>query len=321
MINYQSIQNKNMKDAMPSHQVPFKWAGGKRRMFKKYQLRGFFPNEEPKVFVDMFAGSACVSYWIAKNYPSTRIVLNEACEELVNLYRQISGKHYHFFEPEYLKHVKAYGQYSTVPDRKKYYYQVRNDYALSYKNKSDLELAASLLFLLQTGFNGIWQTSSNFNWRYASPAGVMTWKPNGKLFDLTKIKNYSEFITNCTVVSGDFRQLSTFSSDKTWYYADPPYRNSFAKYNSAGEFVEKDHFDLNNFLIDRHNEGAVCALSNREDTINNFVPDSNKISQGWFSDKFDDDWNCSYFTNIRYTAGRSNKNIGSRGTEVLIKNY
>ena len=59
---------------------PFKWAGAKNRMFGKYLASGFFTNHEPKIFVDMFAGTGAVGWWIARNYPNTTVVLNETCD-------------------------------------------------------------------------------------------------------------------------------------------------------------------------------------------------------------------------------------------------
>ena len=322
MKNYFSKSGiKNLKSIQKPGSMPFKWAGGKGRMMKKYQMRGFFPSDEPEVFVDMFSGSACVAYWVAKNYPNTSIILNEKSEELVNVYRNISGPAFPFFKKGYKRHVNAYASYNTIEDRKKYYYNIRNDYALNYKNKSDMDLAVDLVYLLQTGFNGIWQTSANFNWRYASPAGTQTWKPNGKLFDMKRLEDYSEFMSRCLIVQGDYSALQKYSTGSTWFYADPPYRNSFAKYSSAGEFDENHHTALNQFLISMAASGNTCALSNREDSISQFVPEPDKITKGFFANQFDDSWNCSYFPNIRYTAGRKNTASGSTGIEVLIKNY
>ena len=75
---------------------------------------------------------------------------------------------------------------------------------------------------------------------------------------------------------------------------------------------------LCNFLKDAHSANDICALSNREDYLPNIDDEQGTIASGWFSDKFNDDWNVSYFK-VKYTAGRHNK--GVKGNEVLIKNY
>ena len=85
-----------------------------------------------------------------------------------------------------------------------------------------VEQAAALYYMLQTGFNGIWQTSKNFNFRYASPAGLMTWKHPGKLFDLQKTRKWAEFIDTCVLMSGDFEATAAFFGKGNWFYADPP---------------------------------------------------------------------------------------------------
>tara|TARA_B100002019_G_scaffold292870_1_gene317556 strand:- start:13167 stop:14132 length:966 start_codon:yes stop_codon:yes gene_type:complete len=321
MINYLYRPTNLQVSSKIVHQgdrVPFKWAGAKNRMFKKYISTGFFPAKQPKIFVDMFAGTGAVGRWIAQNYPNTTVVLNETCGELVGMYKQLKTKNYNAFIAAYSKHVKAYASYSTVEDRKKYYYGVRNQYALSYQNMTPAEEAAALFYMLQTGFNGIWQTSDNFNNRYASPAGLMTWKPSGDLFDINRIKKYSEFIDRCVLLNDDFEATSCFMGSDTWFYADPPYRVSKAKYASAGDFTNNDQIRLCNFLNDAHKANDMCSMSNREDSDKQIGKEVGTITKGWFADKFNDDWNVSYY-DVKYTAGRHN--LGQKGKEVLIKNY
>ena len=300
---------------------PFKWAGSKNRMFKKYVLSGFFPNSEPDLFVDMFAGTGCVARWVKKNYPNTNIVLNEACDEIITMYQSLKKANYNAFEKEYLKHVQnGYVAYNKVEDRKKYYYDLRNRYALYPNTFSPIEQGAALMYMLQTGFNGIWQTSENFNFRYASPAGLMTWQPKGSLFETSKIRSYAEFIDSCILMTGDFENTISFFGKGNWFYADPPYRLSFAKYNSAGVFSDTDQARLCDFLNVANTAGCLVTLSNREHLPKGWSPPSGTIKDGWFADKFDDNFNCKYLK-VKYTAGRHNHGAGSRSTEVLIKNY
>ena len=302
-----------------NHRPPFKWAGAKNRMFARYAASGFFTNQDPKLFVDMFAGTGAVGWWVAKNYPNTTVVLNETCDELINMYRMMQRNTFASFEQEYQKHVAAYASYQFPEDRKKHYYALRDRYALNYQTMNPIEQAAALFYMLQTGFNGIWQTSDNFNNRYASPAGLMTWKPHGDLFNRNRIKKYAEFIDKCVLVSGDFEKTQCFMNSNSWFYADPPYRLSKAKYASAGEFGDYDQVRLCDFLKAAHSCGDLAVMSNRE---NPDVDDQEglvgSVQNGWFADKFNDDWNVKYYR-VKYTAGRHNK--GQLGSEVLIKNY
>ena len=85
--------------------------------------------------------------------------------------------------------------------------------------------------------------------------------------------------------------------------------------------MDVDQRRLIDFLKDAHNSGAKCALSNRESIDESEIPSGFlSIAEGWFADKFNDDWNCKYFK-TKYTAGRHNKGPGAKAVEVLIRNY
>ena len=66
MKTNQTASAQTEKAIIAPNRPPFKWAGSKNRMFKKYVLSGFFPKEEPDLFVDMFAGTGAVSIWVKR---------------------------------------------------------------------------------------------------------------------------------------------------------------------------------------------------------------------------------------------------------------
>ncbi len=307
-----------------SKRPPFKWAGGKDRMFQRYHLAGFFPEAEIETFVDCFAGSSCVSGWVRKNYPNAQIIVNDKCLELVDMFRYMQAPTWGYFKRELEVHFVKYANL-TVDDRKKYYYEQRNKYALEPGLLTPVQQAATLYYLLITGFNGIWQTSQNFNYRYATSAGLQTMNPNGSGFDMNRIKQFSDFISTVTLMHVDFEDTEAYAGPNTWFYADPPYRCSYSRYNSAGEFTDSDQKRLTEFLNSCDEKGSFCTLSNREpfdhDYANNHATSAQgDVIEGWFSDKFDETWNVHYFP-TKYTAGRHNHGKGANGTEVLIRNY
>jgi DNA adenine methylase len=300
--------------------APFKWAGSKNKMFKKYYDCGFFISEEPSVFIDMFSGSGCVALWVKQNYPNTDIIINDKCQELTDMFKNMKSKTYSKFEAEYISHVKNGYDNKSVTYRKEYYYDLRNKYTQGYNSMSQIEQSAGLFYMLQTGFNGIWQTSKNFNFRYATACGIMTWKCPGKIFDLSRIQKFSQFIDTCTILSDDYQNTSVYAKKGAWFYADPPYRSSKGKYRSAGKFTDINHEQLCDFLVDVNSKDCHVALSNREIINDDWSPDDEDIDVGWFSDKFGDDFNVVYHK-VKYTAGRHNRGAGSNSTEVLIRNY
>ncbi|HIF38482.1 MAG TPA: hypothetical protein EYQ69_04540, partial [Gemmatimonadetes bacterium] len=260
MINIQYNQNpQEIKLREKSKRPPFKWAGGKDRMFKRYHLAGFFPEAEIETFVDCFAGSSCVSRWVRKNYPEAQIIINDKCLELIDMFRFMQAPTWSYFKRELEVHFLKYANLS-VADRKKYYYEQRDIYALQPGLLSPVQQAATLYYLLITGFNGIWQTSQNFNYRYATSAGLQTMNPNGSGFDMNRIKEFSDFISTVALTSDDFEDTGVYASPSTWFYADPPYRCSFSRYNSAGEFTDVDQTRLTEFLNTCADKGAFCTL-------------------------------------------------------------
>ena len=60
-----------------------------------------------------------------------------------------------FIQKEYEKHVQAYASYVNPDDRKKYYYNLRDTYALHPQLMNPIEQAAALFYMLKTGFNGV----------------------------------------------------------------------------------------------------------------------------------------------------------------------
>lgn len=318
MLLYESLKNKPKgRLADKGIKVPFKWAGSKNRMFKRYTAKSFFPEKAPGIFVDMFAGSGVVSQWMLHNFPGTKIVLNDTSQEMTLMYSIIKGSPA-LFEKEYMKHVAAYHSTDDLEERRKYYYALRNKYALNHFTSNSIENSAALFYMLQTGFNGIWQTSKNFNNRYASPCGKMDYKKNGELFNLDNLRKYANFLSQCEISNRDFSDTAKYAGKDTIFYADPPYRASFAQYKSHGAFTDKDQERLCTFLNEVNAAGSRCALSNREYYDADWQTETNTITQGWFADKFSDEWNVSYF-DVKYTVGKHNK--GQRGKEVLIKNY
>ena len=163
---------------------PFKYAGSKARMLKKYAASGFLANE-PKMFVDMFAGSAQVAYWIRNEYPDMPIVINDLNGELFQLYdvMQKNTKEYQEWGRKFLQPYLAITpptKPKISPERKEYYYELRQRYMESgFTNR--VEESALLMFMMRINFNGFWGQSKKYPGRYATSAGNMWWKESAFL--------------------------------------------------------------------------------------------------------------------------------------------
>jgi DNA adenine methylase Dam len=308
---------------------PFKYAGSKARMLKKYIASGFLV-KEPKMFVDMFAGSAQVAYWVRSEYPELPIVINDLNSELFQLYdvMQKNTKEYQEWGRKFLKPYLAITpppKPAISSERKAYYYELRQRYMEGgFKNR--VEESAMLMFMMRINFNGFWGQSKKYPDRYATSAGNMWWKEAWfKKLEVEEL-DFIEFLKSCVITEESYENTMKWADKGVWMYADPPYRLSAETYRAAGEFDDDNQLELCNFMKDCHSQGAYGALSNREHHDGSqigweMVNKGRKWTNGgWFGDKFDDDWTMHMFMGHKYTSGRLDKE-GCLATEILIKNY
>ena len=131
-------------------------------------------------------------------------------------------------------------------DRKKYYFEVRHEHAYDYQKWSQAEEAATLYFLMKTGFNGIFQINKNTNGRYGTPAGLLNQKD--KVYELDVVQWWNQALQNAEIMSGDWKECLKQVPDKenTFIFLDPPYRDSFTSYGQ--EFTDDDQLDLLNYV-------------------------------------------------------------------------
>lgn len=308
---------------------PFKYAGSKSRMLKKYAASGFLVNE-PKMFVDMFAGSTQMAYWIRHLYPDIPIVINDLNSELIQLFN-VMMKHTKEYQEWGRKFLQPYLAITPPPkpaiseDRKKYYYELRARYREGGFD-NPVEESAMLMFMMRTNFNGFWGQSKKYPGRYHTSAGNMWWK--GEYFQKLEVQelDFVDFLKSCIITEESYENTVKWADKHVWMYADPPYRLSHEAYRAAGEFDDDDQLALVELLKDCHSRGCFASLSNREHHDGSQIgwemaPSGRKWTNGgWFGDKFDDKWTMHMFMGHKYTSGRQDKE-GCLATEILIKNY
>lgn len=278
---------------------PFKWTGGKNRMRDQYRDIFAPPDGNIDTFVDMFCGACSVSLWVAENYPDTKIVLNDFNSELMELYR-VFQEEYEPFEKQYLANVNKLLPMEHA-DRKKFYYEVREKYCHHWEENPTWENAADLFFMMRINFNGMWKAYHKCNGRYSTPPGTLTQKD--KFFKVDEIRKFKSFLDKCELRSGDFGELTEWMKPGTYYYADPPYRDSIVEYKDA--FSEEDQIRLAEFLKEADSAGCWFSESNKE------------IGDGFWEIHLGE--YKIHDMSAKYTAGRGKtlKNV----KEVLITNF
>lgn len=147
---------------------------------------------------------------------------------------------------------KGLGSYN-----KEGYNKLRKDF--NSKKEQDDEYFLMLYLLIVYSFNN--QLRFNKKGKFNLPVGKRDFnsKMQKKLEDfIDRIKSGDYIFTN-----GDFREVKLDGfTDKSFFYADPPYIITCATYNEQDGWTEKDEYDLLSYLEELDRRGIRFALSN-----------------------------------------------------------
>jgi DNA adenine methylase len=279
----------------------FIWAGGKNKMLKHYLP--IMP-KQVDTYVEPFFGGGAMFCHIVQNYSPKKLVINDVNADIVRIYNSIKND-----LPEFLVKLDSYCSVylpMNKEDRKKYYFEVRHEHAYDFDKWSEAEEAATLYFLMKTGFNGIFQINKNTNGRYGTPAGLLN--QTDKVYELDVVNWWNQALQNTEVMSGDWKEClkQVPDEDNTFVFLDPPYRDSFTSYGQT--FGDEEQEKLIKYV--RSRKLSTAFLCNRD------------AEDGWFEerlgklimDKFP----------VTYTAGRRKQTEegfeAKQATEVLIRN-
>lgn len=257
------ICNNEKKEVIPS---ALNYTGGKYKLLS--QILPLFPKDADQV-VDLFCGGCNVGI----NVDCNKVLFNDSNEYLMGLldtfrrltkeeifdwiYKSIdkyglslvSKNGYDFYNCE---SSKGLGEYNKAG-----YNKLRGDF--NKKASKDNEYYLMLYLLIVYSFNN--QLRFNRKGEFNLPVGKRDFnsKMQGKLeafIDRVKSGDY-RFTTD------DFRNVSMEGyTDKSFFYADPPYLITCASYNEQAGWTENDEKDLLNYLEELDKKGIRFALSN-----------------------------------------------------------
>jgi len=272
----------------------FIWAGGKTKVLKHYAP--FMPSAPFSTYYEPFFGGGAMFVHVMNTYKPKNVVINDINHDVMNIYRSIRNDY-----DEFIGRVDSLeSQYIPLnkDDRKKFYFDVRHLHAWNYQEWSKPFEAATLYFLMKTGFNGIYQLNKNTNGRYGTPSGLLN--QTNSIYDRSIMLWWKQALQSVDIRSGDWRNAVTDDSNGFFFF-DPPYRDSFADYgNGFGDDALLD-------LIDFADAQKSVFVANRAD-------------DDWFDDKAKS-LNVHYF-DITYTAGRRKKTTtgyaAKKAREILL---
>jgi DNA adenine methylase len=242
-----------------------KWVGGKRQLLP--ELRRFYPSTFGR-YIEPFFGSGAVFFDLhgSGRLRHCDVVLVDSNPDLIGCYASVRD------EP--LAVASALDELAVGHARvgRRHYYEVRDERfnpAREDRRRADRtieytpELAAMLIYLNRTGFNGLFRVNrqGGFNvpaGRYAHP----------RIVDRDKIQRVSDALRNPRVrlVCGSFEDVDAQAVAGDFLYIDPPYAPvsrtaSFTAYTSSS-FDGRDHERLQRLVIRLAARGCHVLLSN-----------------------------------------------------------
>lgn len=276
----------------------FMWAGGKSKMLKHY--RPFIPSGIQRYYEPFLGGGAMFLHVKPKE-----AFLNDINPGIVSIYKAIQGRHVEEFTRRMDLMSETYLELDK-PDRKLYYYDLREKHAFAPETWNEVEEAAVLYFLLKTCFNGIYQINQNTNGRFGTPCGLLNQKD--RVYDRDNVMAWHDLLRDATITCRDWRGLCQPSESGAFFFLDPPYRGCFTSYGQP--FTDFDQEDLIDFA-------RVAATENRVLLCNRDVGDQ------FFESRLGN-LSIEYF-DVTYTAGRRKKvesgYEAKKAREILIHNY
>jgi DNA adenine methylase len=304
-----------MKKHFSSKQTkPFlKWAGGKGQLIEQIDthLPRSFKEGKMKNYFEPFLGGGALFFWLSEHYDFNSSYLFEINPTLCLCYQVVQNnvkkliKKLELLENEYFS--------INEDEREIFYYERRKEFNELIKSKSlknSVCIAALLIFLNKTCFNGLYRENSKgeFNvpfGRYKNPT----------ICNKENLYAASILLQNSEIVCGDFAQCIDLADDKSFVYFDPPYRpiSTTASFNSYSKDIFNDREQQRLREVYGHlNENKTYVMLSNSDP-KNINPQDNY---------FDELYNG--FNIKRLNATRLiNCNAERRGviTEILVMNY
>lgn len=257
---------------------PIKWVGGKSRLVKV--LRPLIPEHEG--YVEVFGGAGWLLF--AKS-ESKWEVLNDLDSNLYNFWHTIQ-----YSKDEFINSFK----YEIISRAK--FNEFKHTY-INKKYKNSIEQAHIFYYLLMAG--------SGASLPDGGGSGFGTAKDKNRL-NLNRvsrdIENAYSRLKKVTIECSDFRKIfKSYDSESTFFYLDPPYRNTKRNSYPVGDFTDSDYMDLANNC--KAIKGKFLLTINDDTFIRELFKDFNITSVD------------------AYYSTSSNKSGRKKYPELIIKNY
>lgn len=240
----------------------FPWAGGKRRMIKHYL--SLLPSaDEYDTYIEPFFGAGAMFCHLKNQNPNLKCHINDINSGVVNIYLSIKNDISNFIDVVDDLDKK----YIPLDDdgRRQFYADIRHQHAWHYESWSKTEEAAHLFFLIRTSFNGMQLKSKSMNNRFSTAIGS-TKQLTKSIYERDNLLMWNEVFKTTEITNLDWKEaVKGIPVANSFYFFDPPYRESVISYPAFGEPFTDDHqVELLNYCININDNGGKVFFCNRE---------------------------------------------------------
>jgi DNA adenine methylase len=228
---------------------PFlKWAGGKTQLLP--QLARFYPPRgSVKRYIEPFLGSGAVFFHFKAMVEPKSAILWDNNRELVETFQAVRDDVEGVIEL-LREHERVHSKDHFLKMRVK-------------KPKAPAEVAARLIYLNKTCFNGLYRVNSRGEFNV--PLGSYS-KP--RIVNEEGLRKASRLLVGAEIEVKDFRKLRSKVREDDFIYFDPPYhpRSNTAYFTSytRDSFGEKDQKDLAKLFQTLDKKNCYLMLSNSD---------------------------------------------------------
>ena len=226
-----------------------KWAGGKRQILPEL-LKHFPPHFND--YHEPFIGGASVALelWNRGLLLNKNIYISDIMHPLINLYNNVKNS------PEELIQELGDSKYANNAEAYNTHRSLFND----VKGETSIRAAALFLYLNRVCFNGMYRENSRGE--YNVPFGKQS---NPLICNKDSITALHCFLNNNLVhlTCTSFLSIENNVKPGDFVYMDPPYHNTFTKYNRES-FGDQDQTLLRDMFVRLTERGCKVALSNSD---------------------------------------------------------
>jgi DNA adenine methylase len=225
-------------------------------------IRGYYPRQFSG-YIEPFFGSGAVFFDLhaAGRLIGRRVTLADANPDLIGCYTMLRDR-----TEEVIAALESLASHHRAGGEA-FFYEVRDERFNPARARAGHvytpDLAAMLIYLNRTGFNGLFRL--NRRGEFNVPAGRYT---NPRISDPTHLRHVAALLRapGVTVELGSFEASMARAGAGAFAYCDPPYAPlsrtaSFANYTADG-FGPADQERLRDAVVDAAERGAAVVVSN-----------------------------------------------------------